>query len=138
MLKFSVDDPQSNICEYFHRLEVLIDAANTGEWESCVKVDDLRLPDNWATKAYIGLTATTGALADNHDILSLKTYSDTAVMEEKQSVEIDGLARHDSESAVEYLNRLLKTTGVSDARLSAAQTAVHAEHFGMSFAVLIL
>ena len=66
---------------------MLIDAANTGEWESCVKVDDLRLPDNWAAKAYIGLTATTGALADNHDILSLKTYSDAAVMEQDEQKE---------------------------------------------------
>ena len=58
-----------------------MDAANTGEWEMCVAVDNTGLPDNWATRAHIGLTATTGALADNHDILALKTYSDQAVME---------------------------------------------------------
>ena len=61
-----------------------MDASNTGEWESCVSVDDTKLPDYWANRAYIGLTATTGALADNHDILSLKTYSDAAVMEQEE------------------------------------------------------
>jgi hypothetical protein len=30
----------------------------------------------WARKAHLGLTATTGGLADNHDVISLKTYSD--------------------------------------------------------------
>ena len=64
-----------------------MDAANTGEWESCVTVDDLQLPDYWANRAYVGMTATTGALADNHDIISLKTYSDQAVMEQEEQVE---------------------------------------------------
>lgn len=58
-----------------------MDAANTGEWESCVAVQDTGLPDYWANRAYIGVTATTGALADNHDVISLKTYSDQAVLD---------------------------------------------------------
>ena len=29
----------------------------------------------------VGLTATTGQLADNHDLISLQTYSDSVVME---------------------------------------------------------
>ena len=49
-------------------------------------VDDLALPQNWASRAYIGLSATTGALADNHDLLSLKTYSDLAVLEHDERV----------------------------------------------------
>lgn len=39
------------------------------------------LKHDWANRAYLGLTASTGALADNHDILSLSTYSDHEVME---------------------------------------------------------
>jgi hypothetical protein len=45
------------------------------------------LPDNWANRAYIGMTATTGALADNHDVISLKTYSDLAVLEAEEEEE---------------------------------------------------
>lgn len=42
------------------------------------------LEKGWARKAYVGLTATTGQLADNHDVLSLKTYSDAKVMEAEE------------------------------------------------------
>ena len=68
---------------------MFVDAANTGEWESCVQIEDTKLPDYWANRAYIGMTATTGALADNHDILSIKTYSDQAVMEQDERLEKD-------------------------------------------------
>ena len=68
-------------------LEVFVDAANTGEWESCVSVPELDLPEFWASRAYIGMTATTGQLADNHDIISLKTYSDQAVLEADEEKE---------------------------------------------------
>ena len=78
--------PHSYISYLTCRLHVFIDAANTGEWENCVAVDDLALPQNWASRAYIGLSATTGALADNHDLLSLKTYSDLAVLEHDERV----------------------------------------------------
>jgi hypothetical protein len=33
------------------------------------------------------MTATTGALADNHDVISLKTYSDLAVLEAEEEEE---------------------------------------------------
>jgi hypothetical protein len=49
--------------------------------------DSTGLPDNWANRAYIGMTATTGALADNHDVISLKTYSDLAVLEAEEEEE---------------------------------------------------
>jgi hypothetical protein len=61
---------------------VYIDANNSGNWESCVDLVDTGLPAYWANKAYMGLTATTGALADNHDVLAIKTYTNQAEMEE--------------------------------------------------------
>ena len=64
-----------------------MDANNSGEWESCVEVEDMGLPANWAARAYVGLTATTGALADNHDLLALQAYSDQAVMEQDEALE---------------------------------------------------
>jgi mannose-binding lectin 2 len=68
-------------------LQVFIDAANTGEWESCVNVENTGLSDYWANRAYIGVTATTGQLADNHDVIALKTYSDQAVLDADEVIE---------------------------------------------------
>jgi mannose-binding lectin 2 len=50
---------------------VSLDSKNSGEYTSCVKDVELELPAGWNANAYIGLTATTGQLADNHDVLSL-------------------------------------------------------------------
>ena len=38
---------------------------------------DIPLPDNWSRRAHLGLTASTGQLADNHDVVSLSTYSES-------------------------------------------------------------
>eukprot|EP01034_Spumella_vulgaris_P031490 gene31490-38894_t len=68
-------------------LEVLIDAHNTGEWEKCVEIANTGLPSGWAQNAYLGLTATTGQLADNHDVISLKTYTDAVMLENVEQEE---------------------------------------------------
>ena len=60
MVKVAVDD---------RKLSVFVDPRNRGEWEECVILDDIPLPEGWAREAHIGLTATTGQLADNHDII---------------------------------------------------------------------
>lgn len=58
----------SRSCFIPDSLVVEVDARNTGEWSSCVDIPNLKeLPKGWTKKAYVGLTATTGALADNHD-----------------------------------------------------------------------
>lgn len=62
-------------------LSVQIDAQNRGEWVDCVTIKDLPLRSDWAVNSYVGISATTGALADNHDILSLKTYPSAALLE---------------------------------------------------------
>ena len=66
-------------------IDIFIDARNTGEWERCVKIDDLALPPGWLPHSHIGLTATTGQLADNHDVISLLTYSEAQAMEREMS-----------------------------------------------------
>jgi len=58
-----------------------IDAKNSGQWEECITLSNLTLPADFTENAYIGLTASTGQLADNHDVLGLATYSDFNVME---------------------------------------------------------
>lgn len=51
----------------------------------------LKLPfsSDWAKKAHIGITATTGQLADNHDVISLLAYSDFQVMETEEAAQAD-------------------------------------------------
>lgn len=60
MVKVAVDD---------RKLSVFVDPRNRGEWEECVVLDDIPLPEGWAREAHIGVTATTGQLVDNHDII---------------------------------------------------------------------
>jgi lectin, mannose-binding 2 len=80
---FSVtDSSRAKVMVTENRMFVLyIDAGNTGEWVECVTLTDLPLKSDWAVRAYMGVSASTGALADNHDVLSLLTFSDAEVME---------------------------------------------------------
>jgi lectin, mannose-binding 2 len=65
-------------------LNVLIDPSNSGSWTDCASTDLSSLPSDWLNKAYIGITASTGQLADNHDVLSLQSFSDFEVMEQAE------------------------------------------------------
>lgn len=49
-----------------------IDYDNRGHFKNCISMYELPLPAGWHKNSYLGLTATTGQLADNHDILGLQ------------------------------------------------------------------
>lgn len=51
-------------------LTVSTDISGKNEWSECFKVSGVQLPTNY----YIGVTAATGDLSDNHDVISIKTY----------------------------------------------------------------
>ena len=68
-----------------HSFLLSVDAKNSGDWIECVDLQNLPLPKGWATNAYVGITATTGQLSDNHDVLSFVTYSDSDVMDYEES-----------------------------------------------------
>jgi len=85
---FSVtDSSRAKVIINGTNLIVSIDGKNTGTFIDCVNLKDLELPggEDWLKNAYVGITATTGQLADNHDIISLSTYSNTEVMEKEVS-----------------------------------------------------
>lgn len=63
----------------------MVDARDTGDWIECVNLQNLSLPSDWLKDAHIGITATTGQLADNHDVLSLVAYKDAEVLEVKEA-----------------------------------------------------
>lgn len=51
-------------------LSVSTDMENKAAWKECFKVQGVKLPTGY----YFGVSATTGDLSDNHDILSIKLY----------------------------------------------------------------
>lgn len=51
-------------------LTVSTDIANKGAWKECFSVKGIRLPTGY----YFGMSATTGDLSDNHDILSVRLF----------------------------------------------------------------
>ena len=57
------------------RLTVSHDLLNKRAWAPCFSIEGVRLPTGY----YFGMSATTGDLSDNHDLISVKTYElDTA------------------------------------------------------------
>jgi lectin, mannose-binding 2 len=91
---------------FFHcRVSVSIDPKNSGEWTDCVNVPNPGLPKNWLKTAYVGVTASTGQLADNHDVISLLSFSDFAVMEQAEIVQKE--EKHfDIGTTLEYEERM--------------------------------
>jgi mannose-binding lectin 2 len=68
-------------------LDIFIDPRNVNEWTFCASIPALGLPPQWLQRAHIGMTATTGQLADNHDVLYLKTFSTATALDEEEEAE---------------------------------------------------
>eukprot|EP00164_Ancoracysta_twista_P005248 GFYU01007183.1.p1 GENE.GFYU01007183.1~~GFYU01007183.1.p1 ORF type:complete len:444 (-),score=158.14 GFYU01007183.1:194-1525(-) len=70
---FSVKNSTAALITYQNRkLTVAMDLTGTGgEWTKCVLMEDADIPTGY----YFGLTASTGHLADNHDILGFTVHS---------------------------------------------------------------
>jgi hypothetical protein len=58
-------------------------------------------------KAHIGITATTGQLADNHDVLSLLSYSDSTVMETEDIKQLEKVS-FETATSMGVTDRLLR------------------------------
>jgi mannose-binding lectin 2 len=61
------------------QLTISIDAAGTGQWEPCY-TQRITISDDWMDKAVFGITASTGGLADNHDVIGLSVYEYVVVL----------------------------------------------------------
>ena len=66
---------------------VEVDAKNTGEWVKCIDRASVDLPQDWHKTAHIGMTATTGQLADNHDVISLGVIEGNGVTQDHAETE---------------------------------------------------
>lgn len=51
-------------------LTVMTDLDNKHEWKQCFEAKNVKLPTGY----FFGMSATTGDLSDNHDIISFKYY----------------------------------------------------------------
>jgi len=63
-------DTYLSIRYYNDTITVKMDIDGTGNWAQCFVAEGVRLP----TGLYMGVTAATGDLSDNHDVISIKTY----------------------------------------------------------------
>lgn len=83
-------------------LTVSIDVDGQGSWRQCFTKTGLKLPGGY----FLGVTAATGDLTDNHDVLALRTYQvDTDEPLEEgwadivPGIEGEALGSHDNEDA---------------------------------------
>ena len=71
-------------------LSVLLDEANSGTFVECASFQlPKALNGGWLARAYLGVTASTGQLADNHDVLELEVFSDQTAHVEAEAAEAD-------------------------------------------------
>ena len=86
-VKFVIEPALGEGDEASLQISVFLDANNSGDYKQCVATTSLpaSLDPQWLSRAYLGITASTGQLADNHDVLALAVYSDKEVHEEVES-----------------------------------------------------
>lgn len=71
-------------------LVVQLDEKDGGSFADCATVAlPASLDAPWLRRAHLGVTAATGQLADNHDVLALDVFSDAAVHEESEAAAAD-------------------------------------------------
>ncbi|CAG9862366.1 unnamed protein product [Phyllotreta striolata] len=70
--KFRNFDHDTHISVKYERdvLTVSTDLENKAAWKECFQVKEVRLPTGY----YIGVSATTGDLSDNHDVMSVRFF----------------------------------------------------------------
>ena len=98
---------------------VAIDEKNTGEFHQCFS-ERITLSSNWWQGAHIGISAATGQLADNHDILAVETVvgeSDPSKVAVSVAKEVNELS---SEKTM-TMNELLTKNGVNMNTLTEEQ-----------------
>ena len=101
------------------QIVVRTDPHNRGYYDNCIsaKVD---LPEGWWQNAYIGVSASTGDLADNHDVIEISTMLGvTSLVNEEE------ITRKSREDAFNNdLNALLAEDGIDVSKLNPTELAI--------------
>ncbi|CAM9668538.1 unnamed protein product, partial [Laminaria digitata] len=53
-----------------------VDARNSGRWRRCATMVHMDMPAEWAVKSNVGIIAQTSENTNNHDLLSLRMYTE--------------------------------------------------------------
>lgn len=80
------DSSRAKIVVEDNTFTLSVDPKGSNEWVECSTIKNLPFPPDWARRAHLGITGTTGQLSDNHDVISLSTFSDAQVMEAHEAV----------------------------------------------------
>lgn len=100
-------------------VRVAIDENNSGNFHICLN-ERVDLSPSWWQKAYIGISAATGQLADNHDILAVETVlgvGDPDLVTVSPSRENQTIEDKDTV----LMSQLLKQNGVDEGSLTDLQ-----------------
>ena len=100
-------------------VRVAIDENNSGNFHICLN-ERVDLSPSWWQKAYIGISAATGQLADNHDILAVETVlgvGDPDLVTVSPSKETQTIEDKDTV----LMSQLLKQNGVDEGSLTDLQ-----------------
>ena len=100
-------------------VRVAIDENNSGNFHICLN-ERVDLSPSWWQKAYIGISAATGQLADNHDILAVETVlgvGDPDLVTVNPSKETQTIEDKDTV----LMSQLLKQNGVDEGSLTDLQ-----------------
>ncbi|KAI8888159.1 concanavalin A-like lectin/glucanase [Backusella circina FSU 941] len=82
---------------------------NEGEWETCFKQPRVRIPEN----VYLGMSAHTGQVTDNHDIISVVTrVLQPAVIEEVPLPEKKKAVKPNGGSVLSVLFKMVLAAGI--------------------------
>ena len=101
-------------------VRVAIDEKNTGNYHICIH-EHIDLPAGWWRKATIGISATTGQLADNHDILSVETVEGEG---DPDRIAVSNPSDRIAASDRRALRELLEENGVEMSQLTATERGV--------------
>ena len=101
-------------------VRVAIDEKNTGDFRTCF-TEVTHFEPNWWREATIGISATTGQLADNHDILSVETVEGEG---NPDNVHVTRSEDREMASDSRALQQLLRENQVDVDKLSVTERAI--------------
>lgn len=101
------------------RVVVRSDHNNRGYYDECLSAKVV-LPADWWRNAYIGVSASTGDLADNHDVLEISTVVGVSSLENEAAI-----SQEERENAfAASLASLLGEEGIEMAKLDPSERAL--------------
>ena len=104
------------------RVKVMVDESTRGILNSCID-ETISLPQNWWKNAYIGVSASTGDLADNHDIIEINTYTGVS---ELAPIDEDVLEAQQEQKKASELEKLLQNENININKLNPTERAFFA------------